>query len=46
MQVVRGGIVGTGGIAHRFAEAAKNVEGVSLEAVASRNDGTARQFAD
>ncbi|HOU09240.1 MAG TPA: Gfo/Idh/MocA family oxidoreductase [Clostridiales bacterium] len=46
MQIVRWGIVGTGGIAHRFAEAAKNVEGVSLEAVASRNDGTARQFAD
>ena len=46
MKTIRWGIIGTGDIAHRFAEACKNTEGASLEAVASRSIEKANQFAD
>lgn len=46
MGVVRWGIIGTGGIAHRFAAACKNTPGVELAAVASRSSDTAKKFAD
>ncbi len=46
MKKLRFGIVGTGGIAHRFAEAIKNVEEAELVAVASRKIETADKFAD
>lgn len=46
MSVLRFGIVGTGNIAHRFAHAVKNVEGVSLSAVASRTAENAEKFGD
>lgn len=46
MKKLRFGIVGTGGIAHRFAEAIKNVEEAELVAVASRKAETADKFAD
>ncbi len=46
MNKLRFGIVGTGGIAHRFAEAIKNVEEAELVAVASRKIETADAFAD
>lgn len=40
------GIVGTGGIAHRFAKAISNVPEARLVAVASRNQETADNFGD
>ena len=43
---VRFGIVGTGTIAHRFAEAVKNVQGAELVAVASRTKENAEKFGD
>lgn len=46
MKKLRFGIVGTGGIAHRFAEAIKNVEEAELVAVASRKQETADAFGD
>ncbi len=39
MNKLRFGIVGTGTIAHRFANAIKNVEQAELVAVASRTTG-------
>ncbi len=46
MKKLRFGIVGTGCIAHRFAEAIKNVPEAELVAVASRKQETADKFAD
>ncbi|MBE6789705.1 MAG: Gfo/Idh/MocA family oxidoreductase [Ruminococcaceae bacterium] len=46
MKKLRFGIVGTGGIAHRFAEAVKNVPEAELTAVASRKKETADIFGD
>ena len=46
MKKLRFGIVGTGNIAHRFAEAIKNVENAELAAVASRTKENADKFAD
>ncbi len=46
MKKIRFGIVGTGGIAHRFAEAVKNVPEAELTAVASRSRDTAECFGD
>lgn len=46
MKKLRFGIVGTGCIAHRFAEAVKNVPSAELVAVASRKQETADKFAD
>lgn len=43
---IRFGIVGTGTIAHRFAEAIQNVENAELVAVASRAKETAEKFGD
>ncbi len=43
---VRFGIVGTGTIAHRFAQAIKNVPGAELVAVASRTSENAQKFGD
>lgn len=44
MNKIRFGIVGTGNIAHRFAEAIKNVPQAELTAVASRTFENAEQF--
>ncbi|MCQ2470671.1 MAG: Gfo/Idh/MocA family oxidoreductase [Clostridia bacterium] len=46
MKKLRFGIVGTGNIAHRFAEAIKNVEEAELVAVASRTQANADRFGD
>ncbi len=46
MKKLRFGIVGTGTIAHRFAEAIKNVEEAELVAVASRTKENAEKFGD
>ena len=46
MKKIRFGIVGTGTIAHRFAEAIKNVPGAELVAVASRTKENAEKFGD
>lgn len=46
MSKLRFGIVGTGNIAHRFANAIKNVDGAELVAVASRTKEKADAFAD
>ena len=46
MNKIRFGIVGTGTIAHRFAQAVKNVEGAELVAVASRTKENAEKFGD
>lgn len=46
MKQLRFGIVGTGTIAHRFAEAVKNVPGAILSAVASRTKKNAEKFGD
>lgn len=46
MKKIRFGIVGTGNIAHRFAEAIKNVENAELTAVASRTAENAEKFGD
>ena len=43
---IRFGIVGTGTIAHRFAEAIKNVGNATLVAVASRTKENAEKFGD
>ena len=43
---IRFGIVGTGTIAHRFAEAIKNVPEAELVAVASRTNENAERFGD
>ncbi len=43
---IRWGIVGTGGIAHRFAEAVRRVEGAALVAAASRSKEAAERFGD
>lgn len=45
-QRIRFGIVGTGTIAHRFAEAIKNVSNAELVAVASRTKENAEKFGD
>ncbi len=44
MNKIKFGIVGTGTIAHRFAQAVKNVKNAELVAVASRNQETADSF--
>lgn len=46
MKKIRFGIVGTGTIAHRFAEAIKNVSNAELAAVASRTSENAEKFGD
>ncbi len=46
MKKLRFGIVGTGGIAHRFAQAIQNVPEAELVAVASRKKETADAFGD
>lgn len=46
MKKLRFGIVGTGCIAHRFANAIKNVECADLTAVASRTKESAESFGD
>ncbi len=46
MKKIRFGIVGTGTIAHRFANAIVNVEGAELAAVASRSAENAEKFGD
>ncbi len=46
MKKIRFGIVGTGTIAHRFAEAIKNVSNAELAAVASRTSENAESFGD
>ena len=43
---IRFGIVGTGTIAHRFAEAIKNVANAELVGVASRTKENAEKFGD
>ena len=45
-QRIKFGIVGTGTIAHRFAEAIKNVSNAELVAVASRTKENAEKFGD
>ena len=44
MATIRFGIVGTGNIAHRFAEAIRNTKGAVLTAVASRTAAGAEAF--
>ena len=44
MEKIRFGIVGTGNIAHRFAEAIRNTQGAVLTAVASRTAAGAEAF--
>lgn len=46
MRKIRFGIVGTGNIAHRFAQAIKNVEVAELAALASRTQKNADAFGD
>ena len=46
MKKVRFGIVGTGTIAHRFAQAIRNVDNAELVAVASRTKENAEKFGD
>lgn len=46
MNKIRFGIVGTGNIAHRFAEAIQNVAQAELSAVASRTEENAKIFGD
>lgn len=41
----RWGIVGAGGIAHKFADAINNIENAKLQAVASTNSQRAKDFA-
>ncbi len=44
MKKIRFGIVGTGNIAHRFAEAIKNVSDAELTSIASRTSENAEKF--
>lgn len=46
MKTIRWGVAGPGNIARRFAQAAKNVEGAQLVAVASRDPGRGKAFAE
>ncbi len=46
MSSIRFGIVGTGNIAHRFADAIQNVAGAELSSVASRTKENAEKFGD
>lgn len=46
MKKTKWGIVGTGYISNRFTDGLEHVEGAEIYAVASRNAGTARAFAD
>ncbi len=46
MEKIRFGIVGTGNIAHRFAQAIRNTKGAVLTAVASRTAAGAQAFGD
>lgn len=46
MDKIRWGIIGTGGIATKFANAVKNADGAELVAVASRTLEKANEFAD
>jgi len=46
MELVRWGILGTGKIANKFAQAVQNAEGAKLVAVASRTEETAKAFAE
>ena len=46
MNKIRFGIVGTGNIAHRFADAIQNVPQAELSAVASRTKENAEKFGD
>ena len=43
---IRWGILGTGGMAHNFAEALMEVEDAQLIAIASRSQSSAEQFGD
>lgn len=43
---IRWGIVGTGNIANRFANAVKNVDGAKLVAIASRTEEKGKKFAE
>ena len=45
MKTVRWGIIGTGKIANKFAQAVQNAEGATLVAVASRTQESADAFA-
>lgn len=46
MQTVRWGILGAGGIAHRFARSLATVPGTRLVAISCRNPGKAQAFAE
>ncbi len=46
MKTIRWGILGTGNIANKFAQAVKNADGAELVAVASRSAASAAAFAD
>src|ERR1700733_13547182 len=46
MKICKWGIIGPGRIATKFAEALQNVEGAELYAVASRDAGRAKAFAE
>lgn len=46
MALVRWGIIGTGNIANKFANAIKNVKNAELVAVASRSEETSKKFAE
>ena len=45
-QKIRWGIVGAGNIAHRFANAIKNVDGAELVAISSRTEEKGKKFAE
>ncbi|MFK7971292.1 MAG: Gfo/Idh/MocA family protein [Bacteroidia bacterium] len=46
METIRWGILGTGNIAHKFAQAILQAEGATLQAVASRTEAKAKDFAN
>ena len=46
MKIVRWGIIGTGKIANKFAQAVQNADGAKLVAVASRTEESAKAFAE
>lgn len=46
MSIVRWGIIGTGKIANKFAQAVQNADGAKLVAVASRTEESAKAFAE